>query len=105
MEGAVALVLALLSIPFILPLISWFMARKVRARVDDLEARIAEQDERIQRLTVQLNKLKETGVAAPAPAATTAPAPTPRAAAIEQRPPTLASPPVTEAPPRPVTPS
>ena len=102
MEGAVALGLAILSIPFILPLISWLMARKVRARVDDLEARIGEQDERIQRLTVQLNKLKETGVAAAAPAATTAPAP--RAAAIELKPPSLASPPVTEAPPKPVTP-
>jgi hypothetical protein len=63
MEGAVALVLALLSIPFILPLVSYLMARKLRGRVDDLEARIAQQDDQIVRLSNQLNKLKQEGVA------------------------------------------
>ncbi len=63
MEGAVALVLALLSIPFILPLVSFLIARKLRARVDDLEARIALQDDQIFKLSNQLHKLKQEGVA------------------------------------------
>ena len=72
MEGAVALVLALLSIPFILPLVSFLIARKLRARVDDLEARVVQQNEQISRLTIQLNKLKQEGVAAAPPAAASA---------------------------------
>ncbi|MBY0497501.1 MAG: DUF2339 domain-containing protein [Cyanobacteria bacterium] len=67
MEGAVALVLALLAIPFVLPLISWVMARRVRRRVDDLEALIARQDERITRLTTHLEKLEKEGIAAAPP--------------------------------------
>ena len=74
MEGAVALVLALLSIPFILPLVSFVMARKLRARVDDLEARIALQDDQIFKLSNQLHKLKQEGVA-PAPVRRAAPRP------------------------------
>ena len=69
MEGAVALVLALLAIPFVLPLISWVMARRVRRRVDELEERIVQQDERITRLTNQLTQLKKEGVAPQPPAA------------------------------------
>lgn len=91
MEAAVALGLAILSVPFILPFVSWLSARKTRARVDDLEVRIAEQDERIQRLTLQLNKLKETGVA---PAAAAAPPP------VKVSEP-MAPPPVAAAPPPP----
>ena len=41
MEGAVALVLALLAIPFVLPFISWVSSRNTRRRVDELENRIA----------------------------------------------------------------
>ena len=63
MEGAVALVLALLSIPFILPLVSFVITRKLRSRVDDLEARIVLQNDQITRLTNQLHKLKQEGVA------------------------------------------
>src|SRR5688500_12583285 len=108
MEGIVALVvLAIVSIPLILPLISWLIARKVRARVDDLEARVAEQDERIQRLTLQLSKLKETGVASASarepeselrrdkPAAAAAVPPPPRKVSEPIAPP----PPVATAPP------
>ena len=61
MEGVVALVLALLSIPFILPFVSFLMTRKLRGRVDDLEARIDQQNDQISRLSIQLNKLKEDG--------------------------------------------
>ena len=50
MEGAVALVLALLAIPFVVPIISWVMAARVRRRVDDLEAVVQMQDERIAEL-------------------------------------------------------
>src|SRR5262245_8958154 len=57
MEAAVALGLAILSVPFILPLISWLIARKTRQRVEDLEARLAMQDERIDQLSLQLKKL------------------------------------------------
>ena len=46
MEGAVAIVLSLLAIPFVLPIISWVMARRLRQRVNDLEERIVQQDER-----------------------------------------------------------
>jgi hypothetical protein len=62
MEGAVALVLALLSIPFILPFVSWFMARKLRDRVDELEERIAAQDELIRGLT-QIGRIRREGTA------------------------------------------
>src|SRR5687768_17354879 len=88
MEGAVALVLALLSIPFILPLVSWVMARRLRTRVEDLESRLAQQDERIHNLTAQLSRLRSEGVT---PAAAAAPAP--KAAAV-QPPPVLKTPPV-----------
>ena len=83
MEGAVALILALLAIPFVLPLISWTMAVRVRRRVDDLEARLEWQDERITELTNQLALLKKQGVA-------------PQSAAAQAG---AASPPVAEATP------
>ena len=99
MEGAVALVLALLSIPFVLPLVSWVMARRLRTRVEDLEARLGQQDERILNLTNQLARLRTEGVT---PAA--APPAAPKAAAVQQ-PPVLKTPPVEPvALPKPVTP-
>ena len=109
MEGAVALVLALLAIPFVLPLVSWVMATRVRRRVEALEDRIAEQDERITRLTTQLAQLKKDGVAAPAQpaAAATAVAPPPvlkspvvppPSVAPPLVPPPVVSPPVVEPP-------
>ncbi len=97
MEGAVALVLALLSIPFILPLVSFFMARKLRGRVDDLEARIAQQDDQILRLSNQLNRLKQEGVPPPAPVLPK-PVITPSVPEIPK------APPVTTAPPAPAPP-
>ena len=101
MEGAVALVLALLSIPFILPLVSYLMARKLRGRVDDLETRVVQQNDQILRLTLQLNKLKQEGVAsAPVPppieVSEPVPAPAPPKPAV---PPTPAPTPVVVRPP------
>src|SRR5688572_6655719 len=95
MEGAVALVLALLSIPFVLPIISWVMTRRLRRRVEDLEALLARQDERISVLSNQFARLKTEG-ASPAVAAQ----PPPKAAPVVP-PLTLTSPPV----PKPVTPT
>ncbi|HEX6162130.1 MAG TPA: DUF2339 domain-containing protein [Vicinamibacterales bacterium] len=98
MEGAVALVLALLAIPFVLPLISWAMAARVRRRVDELEARLELQDERISELTGQLTQLKKQGVAPqPAPAK-------PEPAAPVAAPPIVTPPPVPASPPVAVTP-
>ena len=108
MEGAVALVLALLAIPFVLPLVSWVMARRVRERVNILEGLIAQQDERITRLTNQLAQLKKEGIAAPAqpvaaaPPAAVAPVVAPPAAPV--RPPVAVTPPVMQTP-KPVVPS
>jgi uncharacterized membrane protein len=65
MEAAVALALALLSVPFLLPIISWLIARKTRARVEDLEAKLARQEERLDALTLQFKKLKESAFAPP----------------------------------------
>ncbi len=81
MEGAVALVLALLSIPFILPLVSFLIARKLRARVEDLEARIVLQNDQIIRLTIQFHKLKQERRRAPAAASAAANSPMPTAVA------------------------
>jgi uncharacterized membrane protein len=92
MAGAAALVVALLAVPFVLPIISWVMARRARARVDELEDRIAQQDERITRLSNQLALLKKDGAAVPAAAP---PVVTPAVVA----PPVVAPPVVTKAPP------
>src|SRR5688572_9696090 len=107
MEGAVALVLALLAIPFVLPVISWVMARNVRRRVDELEQRVAYQDESITRLTNQIAQLKKEGVAAqPAPAQPVAAAPAPPKAPPVVAPPTApARPPITVTPPAMETPT
>lgn len=59
MDGAVAIVLSLLAIPFVLPIISWVMARRLRQRVEDLEQQLSQQGERIDRLSTQLSKLKD----------------------------------------------
>ena len=116
MEGAVAIAVALLAVPFVLPIISWVMARRARQRVDELEDRIAQQDERITRLSNQLASLKkDVGPApvaaqpvAPPPVVPKAPAvvappppPPPPAPAAIPRPPQLASPPIPPPPPPP----
>src|SRR5688572_13262956 len=108
MEGAVALVLALLSIPFVLPIISWVTTRRLRRRVEDLEALLSRQDDRITSLTYQLGKLKTDGAApttaAPAPKAS--PVVPPPAAAAPSQPAAVAPPPPLTSPPlpKPVTP-
>ena len=58
MEGLVALGLAVLSIPFLLPLLSWFAMRGLRARIADLEGRVGAQAEEIRSLSSQLAKLR-----------------------------------------------
>ena len=63
MEGAVLFGLLLLAIPFVLPIISWVMARRARQRIDELDARIALQDDRITTLSNQITLLKKEGVA------------------------------------------
>src|SRR5688572_30213958 len=89
MEGAVALVLALLAIPFVLPIVSWVMARRARLRIDELEARLELQDDRITTLSNQLALLKKEG-AQPRPAA---PEPEVSAPPVVKTPPVVAPPP------------
>src|SRR5688500_20346341 len=91
MEGAVALVLALLSIPFVLPLVSWVMTRRLRTRVEDLEYRLAEQDERVTKLTNQLSRLQKEGVTS---AAAREASSEPEWDFTPERPPVVAAPPV-----------
>src|SRR5688572_4722271 len=101
MEGAVALVLALLSIPFVLPLVSWVMTRRLRTRVEDLEYRLAEQDERVTKLTNQLSRLQKEGVTS---AAAREASSEPEWDFSPERPPVVAAPPVPPpAAPKPVT--
>ena len=101
MEGAVALVLALLSIPFVLPLVSWVMTRRLRTRVEDLEYRLAEQDERVTKLTNQLSRLQNEGVTS---AAAREASSEPEWDFTPERPPVVAAPPVPRPPaPKPVT--
>ncbi|HEX6215324.1 MAG TPA: DUF2339 domain-containing protein, partial [Vicinamibacterales bacterium] len=106
MEGAVALVLALLSIPFVLPIISWVMTRRLRRRVEDLEALLARQDDRISALSNQFARLKTDGVSpAAAPAAPkAAPVVRPHPAAAPSPPAAVAPPPVAQTPPPPPPP-
>ena len=118
MEGAVALVLALLSIPFILPVVSFLIARKLRGRVDDLEAKLVNQEGQILRLTIQLNKIKQEGAqpeataapmgAAASPAVKVSPPVSPptavRTPAAPPPAPVAPPPPAVVAPPAPVTP-
>src|SRR5436190_5205387 len=97
MEGAVAFVIALLAIPFVLPIISWVMARRTRQRVDELESLVQLQDERITQLSLQLTQLRKE-VVAPQPAAASA---KPAATA----PPVVKAPPIVAPPVTPVRPA
>src|SRR5688500_3566026 len=83
----IALGLTLLSIPFLLPIISWVMTYRLRSRVLDLESRLAHQQGEISSLTTQLTQLRKRlgtppvveapKAQAPAPAHPFAPAPAP----------------------------
>ena len=79
----IALGLTLLSIPFLLPIISWVMTYRLRSRVLDLESRLAHQQGEISSLTTQLTQLRkrlDTQTVAEAPKAqapATAPPPAP----------------------------
>jgi len=66
MEAGIAFALLLLAIPFVLPIASWIVARRTRQRIEELEDRLAQQDERITVLSNQLTQLKKEGVATPA---------------------------------------
>jgi uncharacterized membrane protein len=107
MEGAVVFGLLLLAIPFVLPIASWIVARRTRQRIEDLEARLAMQDDRISNLSNQLQQMKKDGIA-PRPAAPAVAAPPVAKAppiitpppATPTRPPVTVTPPAVTMPPR-----
>jgi len=95
----VGLALTLLSIPFLLPIISWVMTYRLRTRVAELEERLSEQRDQISTLSGQVVQLRKQ-VLDPRPAAEAAKAPPASAP-----PPVAASPkPVAPPPPLPVAP-
>jgi uncharacterized membrane protein len=96
LEGLVAVGLALLSIPFVLPLISWFVMRGLKLRISDLEQRVGAQADEIRTLSGQLAKVRS---AAESPQPTTKPATPPPAVAPTPTPVTVTPPPVTATPP------
>ncbi|HEV8392935.1 MAG TPA: DUF2339 domain-containing protein [Vicinamibacterales bacterium] len=104
------LALTLLSIPFLLPIISWVMTYRLRTRVAELEERLSEQRDQISTLTGQVTQLRKQVVdtrpaaesaqpqaSRPAPAAPTPPAPPRPMAPVP--PPAPPVPPVAAAPP------
>jgi hypothetical protein len=96
----IALALTLLSIPFLLPIISWVMTYRLRSRVIDLESRLAQQQGEIRALTSHVEHLLKDSSR---PASATAPAPD--AAPAIPKPPVPAMPkPPTPMAPRPAAP-
>jgi len=87
----VGLALTLLSIPFLLPVISWVMTYRLRTRVAELEERLSEQRDQISTLTALVTQLRKQVLEAP-PAAERATPPAPAPA------------PARPVPPRPVVP-
>ena len=63
MEGLVALGLAILSVPFLLPIASWVASRRLRRRVVALEEAVETQDQRILALTTTLALLRKSAPA------------------------------------------
>ena len=61
MEGLVALGLAILSVPFLLPIAAWVASRRLRHRVIALEAQVERQDQEILELRTALMRLSRTG--------------------------------------------
>lgn len=113
MEALVALGLAILSIPFVLPLISFFTLRALRARVAELEERIRAQGSEIRGLSNQLAQMRSAAKAEAQPATPPVPESPPAVAPVPVvTPPPVVPPPITAAPvperpadaPRPVTP-
>jgi hypothetical protein len=102
----IALGLTLLSIPFLLPIISWVMTYRLRSRVLDLESRLAHQQGEISSLTTQLTQLRKRLDTQPAAEAPKAQAPGPVHMPAPPKP-TLAPsiPPPASAPPRPAAPA
>ncbi len=97
MEGLFAFGLLLLSIPFILPVISLVRTHLMRQRLSELEERVRVQSEEIRSLSVQLNQVRAAARTEPKAQAPSAP-PAPLATATPPQPP----PPL---PPRPAIPS
>ena len=60
----VGLALTLLSIPFLLPIISWVMTYRLRTRVAELEERLSEQRDQISTLSGQVVQLRKQVLAA-----------------------------------------
>jgi hypothetical protein len=98
MAAMIALGLTLLSIPILLPIVSWVISYRLRRRVIDLEEKVSAQREQISSLTTQLTLIRkrldtQPPAEAPAPPAqpparpTVAPAPVPAAAAPPAMPP------------------
>ena len=111
----IGLALTLLSIPFLLPVISWVMTYRLRTRVSELEERLSQQRDQLSTLTGQLTQLRkqvldtrpaaETAkpqAPAPPPVAP-APKPVPLAPAVAALPPLPPLPPLVP-PPVPPTP-
>src|SRR5688572_15266336 len=89
MLAMIAIGLTLLSIPFLLPIISWVISYRLRSRVLELEQRLSNQQSEIRALTSHVEHLLK---APRQTAAAEQPAPATRAAA--SAPPPVAAPPV-----------
>jgi len=110
LEGLFAFGLLLLSIPFVLPLISLFRTHLLRQRLSELEGRVQVQGDEIRSLHAQLNQMRaaaRTEAKAQAPAAPPATAPQAAPPPVPASQPAAAPPPPPPAPvpPRPSVPS
>lgn len=89
-----------LAVPFALPIASWVSARRTRARVDELEATVAEQQSALDRLNKRVAELRREMRQPDAPdTAVPAGATQPAAAPAAARPPVAPPPPVATPPP------
>ena len=91
--------LALMLVPFVLPIVSWVSSRNTRARVDELETALKEQERTIDALKAQVASLRrDTREAAPA----ASPAPGTAVATTPEPVPAKPVPAVVPVPPKPV---
>ncbi|HET9263190.1 MAG TPA: DUF2339 domain-containing protein [Vicinamibacterales bacterium] len=65
METLIGLILALLAVPFVLPILSWLSTRKTRRLLAQLEALVSDQRRDIDRLTSELAALQTSREAPP----------------------------------------